>query len=171
MTEERMIVVASIGGAHGLDGQVRVRFFSDDPDAVCRRGVLYTRDDKNAPVLKAREILWTGKFHLVTFNGIMTREAAERLNGTLLYQPREVFPEPEDGEYYYADLVGLAARRLDGDGAFGRVIEVSSAGAGDVLTIRLNDEKGSTVMVPFINDAVPVVDIKGGFVRVADAFL
>lgn len=166
-----MIVVASIGGAHGLDGAVRVRFYSDDADAVCARGDFYTRDADDAPRLRARSVIWSGKFHIVTFNGIMTREAAERLNGTLLYQPRELFPAPEEGEYYYADMIGLAVRRVSDDVAIGRVIEVSTAGASDVLTVRLTDEKGSTIVLPFINDAIPDVDIKGGFLRVADSFL
>lgn len=101
---------------------------------------------------------------LVRIDGVDDRTAAEALKGTRLYVSREKLPPPEDEEFYHADLLGLDVVLPDGS-AFGMVAAVHRLGAGDALEInRGPDER--PVVVPFTQDAVPEVDIKGGRVVV-----
>ncbi|HOG64693.1 MAG TPA: ribosome maturation factor RimM [Spirochaetota bacterium] len=151
-----MIVVAKVGGAHGLSGEVRVRFFSDDPEECCARGPLYPADDQGVSPWRVRTLRQGNTMAIVQFEGIRNRAAAEKLNGTLLYQPRECFPDPLDDEYYYADLVGMRVIRADDQQEIGAVTEVFSSGASDILVVRGVD--GKCINIPFINQAVPVVD-------------
>src|SRR6185295_18522918 len=73
--------------------------------------------------------------HLVaTFKGVATRNDAEKLNGIELYVPREKLPETDDGEYYYADLIGLAAVNAANE-PIGRVVGIHNFGAGDIIEI------------------------------------
>src|SRR6266404_6127742 len=67
-------------------------------------------------------------------------------------------PPAAEGEYYHADLVGLAAELADGR-AFGRVRAVENYGAGDLLAIDRPD--GPPVSLPFTDRVVPVVDLTG----------
>ena len=151
------ICVARIGAAHGVRGAVKLWTFTEDPLAVKRYGPLVTKDGAQSfEVATARE----AKGHLVaTLKGIATREEAERLNGLELYIAREKLPEPEQDEYYHADLIGLAA--VDTANApLGRVIAIHNFGAGDIIEIA--PPQGATMLLPFTHAVVPTVDLEGG---------
>src|SRR6201996_4848001 len=126
------VCVARIGAAHGVRGQVKLWTFTEDPFAVTRYGPLSTKDGtRRFEVAHARE----GKGHLVaTLKGVTTRNEAERLNGLELYIAREKLPEAEAGEYYHADLIGLAAVTAAGE-PLGHIIAIHNFGAGDILEI------------------------------------
>ena len=87
------------------------------------------------------------------------RDAAARLNGVELYISRESLPDTEDGEYYHADLIGLAAVNAAGE-AIGRVVAMHDFGAGDIIEIA--PPSGPTLLLPFTDAVVPTVDIAGG---------
>lgn len=153
------ICVARIGAAHGVRGEVRLWSFTEDPLAVMRYGALTTRDGaRSFEVTHARE----AKTHLVArLKGIATRNDAEALNGVELYIAREKLPPAEDGEYYHVDLIGLAA--LDAAHApIGRVMAIHNFGAGDVIEIA--PKSGPTLLLPFTDAVVPVVDLAAGHV-------
>ena len=140
-----------------MRGAVKLWTFTEDPLAVQSYGPLMTKDG-------ARQFeianLRAAKDHLVaTFKGIASRNDAEKLNGIELYVPREKLPAIDDGEYYHADLVGLAAVTA-ADEPLGRVVAIHNFGAGDIIEIA--PPKGATLLLPFTNAVVPTVDIAGG---------
>jgi 16S rRNA processing protein RimM len=151
------ICVGRIGAAHGVRGEVRLWTFTEDPLAVLHYGPLTTKDgSRSFEVTKARE----ARDHLVaTLKGITDRNAAEKLNGLELYIARDQLPEPDDNEYYHADLIGLAAETTSGE-PLGRVLAIHNFGAGDIIEIA--PPSGSTLLLSFSNAVVPTVDIKGG---------
>ena len=148
------ICIARIGAAHGVRGAVKLWTFTEDPFAVQSYGPLTTKDgSRQFEVATARE----AKGHLVaTLKGIATREDAERLNGIELYVDRDRLPAPEDDEYYHADLIGLAAVTA-ADEPLGRVIAIHNFGAGDIIEIA--PPHGATLLLPFTNAVVPIVDL------------
>jgi 16S rRNA processing protein RimM len=89
----------------------------------------------------------------------MTRNEAERLNGLELYIARGKLPATEAGEYYHADLIGLAAATAAGE-PLGHIVAIHNFGAGDILEIA--PPSGTTLLLPFSNAVVPTVDIAGG---------
>ena len=151
------ICVARIGAAHGVRGAVKLWTFTEDPLAVKHYGPLTTKDGaRQFEVTHARE----ARDHLVaTIKGVATREDAERLNGIELYIAREKLPETDEGEYYHADLIGLAAVNAASE-PLGRVIAIHNFGAGDIIEIA--PAKGATMLLPFTNAVVPTVDLAGG---------
>jgi 16S rRNA processing protein RimM len=151
------ICVARIGAAHGVRGAVKLWTFTEDPLAVTRYGPLTTKDGARViEVTHARE----AKDHLVaTLKGIATREDAERLNGIELYIAREKLPATDDGEYYHADLIGLAAVNTANE-PIGRVIAIHNFGAGDIIEIA--PLHGTSLLLPFTNAVVPTVDLANG---------
>jgi 16S rRNA processing protein RimM len=151
------ICVARIGAAHGVRGAVKLWTFTEDPLAVQSYGLLMTKDGaRQFEIANVRE----AKDHLVaTFKGIATRNDAEKLNGIELYVPREKLPATDDGEYYHADLIGLAAVNA-ADEPLGHIIAIHNFGAGDIIEIA--PPKGATMLLPFTNAVVPTVDIEGG---------
>ncbi|WP_425906427.1 ribosome maturation factor RimM [Nitrobacter sp. TKz-YC02] len=151
------VCVARIGAAHGLRGEVRLWTFTEDPMSVTQYGPLSTKDGaRQLEVTHAR----AAKDHLVaTLTDVTTREEAERLNGVELYVARDKLPDTDEGEFYHADLIGLAA--FDAAGAtIGTVAAIHNFGAGDIIEIAL--AHGPTLMLPFTDAVVPTVDLAGG---------
>jgi 16S rRNA processing protein RimM len=149
------VLVAEIGAAHGLRGEVKLRSFTEDPMAVQGYGVLEGEDGRTFTI----ESLKPAKGHVIArLAGVSDRTGAEALRGVKLYVPRERLPAPEDETFYYADLIGLAA--VTGDGrTLGKVVAVHNFGAGDLIEV----EAGSgTVMLPFTAAVVPEVDLAAG---------
>jgi 16S rRNA processing protein RimM len=151
------VCVARIGAAHGVRGAVRLWTFTEDPLSVKDYGPLTTKDgSRQFEVTHVRE----ARDHLVaTLKGIATRDEAERLNGLELYVSRDRLPETDDGEYYHADLIGLAAVTTTGQ-PLGKVIAIHNFGAGDIIEIA--PPQGATMLLPFTNAVVPTVDLAGG---------
>ena len=151
------ICIARIGAAHGVRGAVKLWTFTEDPLAVLRYGPLATKDGaRQFVVTHARE----AKGHLVaTLKGIATREDAERLNGIELYIARDELPATDEGEYYHADLIGLAAVNAAGE-PLGRVTAIHNFGAGDIIEIA--PPRGTPMLLPFTNAVVPTVDLAAG---------
>ena len=152
------ICVAQIGAAHGVRGEVKLRSFTEQPEAFTSYGPLESEDGTRRFEI---ETLRPAKDHFVArIAGVADRNAAERLTNLKLYVSRERLPPVEDDDtFYQSDLIGLAAVNADGV-ALGTVKAVLNYGAGDIIEIA--PAEGSTpLMVPFTVEAVPTVDIKG----------
>lgn len=160
-TMKNPIQLAVIGAAHGIRGELRVKTFTADPEALGDYGPLFTSDGRKFEVVKLRP---AGSVVVVQFKGVTDRNAAEALAGTELFVDRSALPDDgEEDEFYHADLVGLEVRDETG-AAVGTVSAVHNFGGGDILEIVHGGRKG--VMVPFTMAAVPVVDVAGGFVAI-----
>lgn len=143
----RPVTLAAVTGAHGVAGEVRLKLFGE--------GLETLKDHKsfNDGALTLKKIRDDNKGGAVArFAEVPDRTAAEAMRGTALTVPRSALPPLEEGEYYHADLVGLAAVSTTGE-ALGEVIAVQNFGAGDVIEIRRAD--GKTFMVPMRVEAVP----------------
>jgi len=137
------VTLAVVIGAHGINGQVRLKVFAEDFGS-------YKSFNGGTLTLKASQAGNNGT--IARFAEVANRNAAEALRGTELTVPRAALPPLADGEYYHADLMGLQVVSTDG-GALGTVVLVENFGAGDVIEIERPD--GKRFMVPMNADAVP----------------
>ena len=158
------ICLGQIGAAHGVRGEVRLRSFTADPEAIGRYGPLETEDGRIVRI----ESLRHAKDHFVArLAGVADRSAAERLNNAKLYVLRERLPEPDQpDEFYHADLIGLAVIDRAGE-KFGTVVAVHNFGAGDLIEVRPNSG-GKTRLLPFDEATVPVVDLAAGHLVIVE---
>ena len=151
------ICVARIGAAHGVRGAVKLWTFTEDPFAVKQYGPLATKDGaRRFEVTRGAPGQGSSGRDL---KGVTTREEAERLNGIELYVARDQLPATDEGEFYHADLIGLAAVTA-ADEPIGRVVAIHNFGAGDIIEIA--PPHGATLLLPFTDAVVPTVDIAGG---------
>jgi 16S rRNA processing protein RimM len=157
---DKPVTLAVVAGAHGVTGEVRLKLFGEGVAALAA----HKRFNDGALTLsKARD---DGKGGAIArFAEVTDRAAAEMLRGTLLTVPRSALPPLDDGEYYHADLIGLAAISDTGE-PLGVVIAVENFGAGDILEIER--ASGTRFMVPMRSEAVP--DWNGERVLVSAAF-
>src|SRR5262245_6846843 len=153
---DNRILVAQIGAAHGLRGEVRLRSFTQDPMAV-KDFSLESEDGRETFVIEA---LRPAKDCLVArIAGVSDRTAAEALRNRKLYVARARLPPPAADEFYHADLIGLEAIAADGR-ALGTVLAIHNFGAGDLIEIK--PERGNTVILPFTDAVVPTIDLAAG---------
>lgn len=160
MTQSR-ILLGHIAGAHGIKGEVLVKSYTGDPLAIADYGPLA---DERGRAFEIASVRASNKGVIARLKGVTDRNAAEALKGVALHVDRAKMPEPDEGDYYHADLVGLAAVDASGN-AIGKVVAVQNFGAGDLLELRLDGAK-QTEFVPFTDACVPTVDIAGGRVTV-----
>lgn len=153
-----MILLGRITGAHGIRGEVVVHSFAAEPKDIAAYGPL--SDKVGQRTFKITVVRVTPKGAVIArIGGVADRNAAEALKGTELYVARDKLPQPDDGEFYYADLIGLAAVTPEG-APIGEIVSVQNYGAGDLLEIRPSGT-ADTELVPFTDAFVPSVDIPG----------
>ena len=150
MANDKPVTLAAIAGAHGVTGEVRLKLFGEGVAALSAHRRF------NAGALTLDKIRDDGKGGAIArFSEVTDRTAAEKLRGTLLTVPRSALPPLGEGEYYHADLIGLAAVTDAGE-PLGTVVMVENFGAGDIVEIERPD--GKRLMVPMSAEAVPAWD-------------
>ncbi len=157
------VCVGAIAGAFGVKGEVRLKSFCADPEAIASYGPLTSEDGAKSYTLRLTQSVKAG--FAARIDGVQTREQADALRGTRLYADRAALPDLPEDEYYHADLIGLEVRDTGG-AVLGRVKAVLNHGAGDLLEV-FGPGLPDTVLLPFTLAAVPTVDLAHGCV-VAD---
>ncbi|QIG47613.1 ribosome maturation factor RimM [Nordella sp. HKS 07] len=149
------VLAGVITAAHGIKGEVKLRSFTGDPEAIASYGPLITARGESLEIEKLRA---QKEGFIAVLKGVRDRNRAETLKGAELFLERAQLPEPEGDEVYLADLIGVTAVSASGE-KFGTVIAVPNYGAGDLLEIRRDGVK-ETVLVPFAEDYVPRIDLE-----------
>jgi 16S rRNA processing protein RimM len=162
-TKGARVCMGVVGAPHGVRGAVRIKSFTDEPDAIADYGALEDERGERKFTLRVTGAAKGDGMVIAMLSGVADRDQAEAIKGLRLYAPRAVLPATEEDEFYHADLVGLAAMLDDGT-RLGTIIAVHDFGAGDMIEIA--PSVGQPVLVPFTRAAVPVVDVGGGCVVV-----
>ena len=158
------LVIGRIGKPHGLRGEVTVEVRTDDPEGRFAPGAVLSADPpERGPLTVISARLQSGRM-VVWFREARDRTAAEALRNTLLVvemDPDEPTGDPD--EYYDHQLVDLAVVTVDGR-EVGTVAEMLHISGQDLFAVRRSD--GREVLIPFVAQIVPTVDIKRGTIVV-----
>ena len=154
------VLLAVIGAAHGIKGEVRVKSFTGDPTAIGDYGTLF---DKRGNAFEIASLRPQKEIVVVRFKRVADRNAAELLNGTELFVDRAMLPVTDEDEFYHEDLVGLAVRDQS-DLVLGKVTAVQNFGAGDVLELDLHGR--GAILIPFTRAAVPEIAVENGYIKI-----
>ncbi|MEL7116422.1 MAG: ribosome maturation factor RimM [Pseudomonadota bacterium] len=149
------VCVGAIAGAFGVQGEVRLKSFCAEPEAVGTYGPLWAEDGSRQFALTLSRPIKAG--FAARIDGVRSKEAADALRGTRLYAPRDALPDLPDDEYYHADLIGLDVYDTGGV-KLGRVKAVLNHGASDILEVAVPGQS-EVAMLPFTLEAVPTVDL------------
>jgi 16S rRNA processing protein RimM len=161
-----MIVLGRIVAPFGVRGSVRIHPFGDDPASWRKMSCWWLGSDPDSADWRSLELVDLkphGDGWVAGFAGISDRAGAESLKGLYVGAPREDLPKPDEGEYYWADLIGLAVVSEQGE-ALGRVASLIETGANDVLVVRDGERER---LLPFIDQVVKRVDKAAGCIHVA----
>lgn len=149
------IVLGKIVGVHGIRGLVKIKYFTESPEALTAYGPLTDKSGKTVFKIVPKG-LNKGNI-LAEVNGIKDRNQAELLIRQDLYVDSALLPETEADEFYYRDLIGLIAKDSQGK-LIGHIKDVCNFGAGDLLDIEF--ENGKTEFISFQREYVVSIDIE-----------
>ena len=154
------VALGRIVGAHGLRGQLRVRYFGGDPDSLTEISAVLVAESEDDPAAESYELTEvsagrSGQLRM-TLAGVESRDSAERLRGKLVIIDAAQLTELPAGEYYSYQLVGCRIEGEDGR-VIGTVREVWSTGAPDVLVVE--DETGVRHLIPAAESLLREIDI------------
>ena len=158
---EGMVRLARIGKPHALKGEVTVQLHTDEPEVRFAVGTaVQTVPAEEGPLTIASRRVHQG-VTLLGFEQVTGRDGAEALRGVVLVAPAD---EELDGEGFYPeDLRGLEV--VDGQGErLGAVKDLHLRPAQDLLEVTTT--AGDDVLVPFVEELVPHVDLEAGQVTV-----
>jgi 16S rRNA processing protein RimM len=163
-----MIVLGKIIEPYGIGGWVRVHPFADDELAwsdlhqwCLSKDDTVDRDELWTPRQVEKARVSNGKV-LAKLAGADDRTAAEALKGWFVGVPREQLPQPETGEYYWTDLIGMRVVNLQGD-VLGVVAELLSTGANDVLVVQQEKQER---LIPFLDHVIKGVQLEEKTIQV-----
>jgi 16S rRNA processing protein RimM len=144
--------VGKVGKPHGLEGAFVVEEASDDPDRFAEGATLLV-DGEPVRVVESKR---AGGRPVIRFERKVPRGAAIEID-------RSDLPEPEEGEYYAFQLIGLEVEEFGGE-TLGRVTEISSGPANDVL------ELDTGLALPLVDACVREVDLDAGRIFVQPGY-
>jgi len=156
-----LVVMGRVAAPYAVKGWIKVQPFTayldsllDYPVWRLGRGGVW----REYPVLEGRV---HGQSVLACLEGIEGRDAAAALQGMEIAVARAELPPPEEGEYYWDQLIGLRVVNLQGE-FLGQVSAVLEGGAQDVLRIVGDRER----LIPFVAALVRNVDLAAGCIEV-----
>ncbi|MBB2198820.1 MAG: ribosome maturation factor RimM [Gluconacetobacter sp.] len=155
------ILMGVVGRPHGVRGLVRVHSYATVPEDLTAYGTL--TDDRG----QVWTLRWRGdgiaELRDAAGQAVASREAAQALVNRRLYIARASLPEPDQDEFYFADLIGLAVHEQGGN-ALGTVLVVHDYGAG--VSLEIGGEGRAPLILPFTQACFPVIDIAAGRIEV-----
>ncbi|HEX3783913.1 MAG TPA: ribosome maturation factor RimM [Pseudonocardiaceae bacterium] len=155
-------LVGRIVKPHGVHGELVIELRTDSPEVRFAVGSALSatlRDGTTRTMTVTAARPHSGRL-LVTFDGVRGRDSAEELRGTLLLAAEGDLPPTDDpDEFYDHQLEGLAVFTTDGT-KIGEVREILHGGGSDLLAVRR--EGRDEVLVPFVSEIVPEVDLRAG---------
>ncbi|ADE14100.1 16S rRNA processing protein RimM [Nitrosococcus halophilus Nc 4] len=160
--DNRYVLIGRISGVYGIQGWVRVYSYTEPRDNILRYEPWYLQQNGKWIARRLLEGRTQGKGIVVALDGIDDRDVATQWIGREIAVHREQLPPPEEGEYYWADLIGLRVITVQGV-ELGRVERLLETGANDVLVVQGERER----LIPFRKDTiVKQVDLEQGLLRV-----
>lgn len=157
--------MAEVTRAHGIRGEVRLRFYHEGSDLLARRPSMRLRlRDGTEREARLTSLRSANKAVLVQLAGVDDRNAAEALQGAILLVPRDEFPPLEEGEFYACDIEGARAVLTSGE-EIGRVEGIASYPTCDALVIDRGP--AGKLEVPLLEAYVASVDAEAGVVRLS----
>lgn len=158
------VEIGVITGAFGINGDVKIRYFTDNPHDIGDFTGIYDNEGRAYTVTtvssnqKKKQII-------AHIKGVTSRESALRMVGKMLIVKRAMLPSTGDCEFYYIDLIGIEVRNAYDGAVMGYIKNVFFSGTVDVLEM-LDVRTNKIVAYPFVKDFVKSVDTKGGYIVV-----
>ena len=163
------LIVGLITSCHGIKGQLKVKSLSDFEERFIKPGLRWLQKE-NEPPSKIELISGfknPGKeTFILRFKGISTRNHAEKLKNCKILVKTNKLPKLNKEEFHLLELINLQVKILENEELkiIGKVIDLENEKNNLLVIELLKDQK--KVLVPFVKEIVPLIDIKNNFIMI-----
>ncbi len=155
-------MIGHISGLYGVRGWVKIFSYTRPIKNILNYSPWQLGQNGQWQTISVSEGRAQGKGIIARFESINDRDQASRLLGAEIAVERQQLPQPSDGEYYWADLIGLTVINREGI-TLGQVDHLLETGANDVLVLKGERER----LIPFLLEQVVLdVDLAQSVLRV-----
>ena len=167
INKNEWLVVGFITSCHGINGQVKVKSLSDFEERFLKPGRRWLQRENEPP----SKIELTSGFKqpgketfIVKLQGINTRDHAEQIKKYKILVKTNKLPKLKKEEFHLLELINLQVKTLENDQLkiIGKIINLENE-RNNLLVIELLENK-KRVLIPFVDEIVPIVDIKNNFI-------
>ncbi len=167
INHDEWLIVGLITSPQGINGKIKVKSLSDFEERFIDPGKRWIQKENETP----RELELINGFKkpgkelfIVTFKGINNRNQAENLKGHKILVKVDAIPKLNKGEFHLTELVNLKVKILENNKlhVIGKVINLTNEKNNLLLIQLLKNNK--EVLIPFVKQIVPVVDLKKQFI-------
>ena len=164
--ENEWLVIGLITSCHGINGQVKVKSLSDFEERFLKPGMRWLQKESESP----SQIKLTSGFKqpgketfIIKFQGINTRNHAEKIKKYKILVKTNKLPELKKEEFHLLELMNLQVKTLENNELkiIGKVINLENE-KNNLLVIELFKNQ-KTVLIPIVKEIVPLIDIKNNF--------
>ena len=166
INKNEWLIVGLITSCHGINGQLKVKSLSDFDERFLKPGIRWLQKENEPPskIKLTSGYKQPGKeTFIIKFEGITTRNNAEQLKNYKILVETNKLPKLKKEEFHLLELINLQVKILENDELkiIGKVLDLDNE-KNNLLIIELfkNQKK---VLIPFVKEIVPVVDIKNNF--------
>jgi 16S rRNA processing protein RimM len=158
LSKQGLIHVGKISGVFGVKGWLKVFSYTEPRENILNYKPWMLKKGDQAKTIKVIGGQLQGKNVVAQIEGITDRELALALMGWDVYISHGQLPAPEEGEYYWADLIGLDVENLEGV-LLGKVDSLFGTGANDIIVVKGDRERA----LPFLQgQTVKSIDLAAG---------
>ena len=167
--QKEFLAIGSIRTSHGVKGLLKVQSFSGEIDHFFDLEEVTLKDKRGRErVFTVERVTQNGKELLMKLKGIDTPEMGKTFSGCEIWVPREMAAPCDEGEFYYADLIGC--RLYHGEKTLGTVLSVTDGGGGTLLEVERAEGEGR-FFVPFRREFIGQVDVAGKAVELLELWV
>lgn len=146
-TASDMVTLGEITSPFGTDGWLKIKSFTDPPQALFEYNELFYQLQDYWFPLQITDYQAHKNHFLILAQQAQSYEQAHFLHHCVIATPRSALPQPESNSYYWHDLIGLATYNQHHD-YLGHVTGFLPTGQKDVMIIE--DEQ--RYLIPFVMD-------------------
>ena len=167
INKNEWLTVGLITSSHGINGQVKVKSLSDFEERFLKPGMRWVQKENEPPsqIELISGFKQPGKeTFIVKFKGITKRNQAEQLKKLKILVKTDTLPKLKKEEFHFLELINLEVKILENDEfkIIGKVINLDNE-KNNLLVIELSKNQ-KHVLIPFVKEIVPLVDIKNHFI-------
>lgn len=156
MAQQHIEIVGKLGSTYGIRGWLRVYSFTENAENIFAYQPWFLKIKGEWQEVELEDFKHHNHEFIVKLKNVDNREEAQMLTNIEIGVDLAIFPELEDGEYYWHDLIGCDVVNLQGY-HLGRVSELMETGSNDVLVVKANSKDAfgkQERLIPFLFDNV-----------------
>lgn len=147
------LTVGYVNKPHGVRGQIKVEPLTDDITRFKKMKHVFIEEAGNYVKYEIEAKSIAPSYVLLKLEGVDTPEKAERLRSKYLWMPREEGRVLEEGEYYWADLMGVDVVFSDNGKKLGVLDSIIETVSNDVYVVKTGN---ADVLIPALKQYVTI---------------